>query len=264
MSKLSALFHISVAVVISIASYKASTAQTWFANLRSAIAVLAGYYSFVFNWYYNTNPKLYGFVNRHLLLIKQIHTFWDMNLEFRFESRSGENLAKLLPELKTALDESNLGELEVKSSDVDKLEFVLHTREGDIGFRIYLQDCVLTACLDRRLTVPFNAHKDFQNLLQNIAEKIQRVAKPDQVLCNLLVYFREGKPNPFYGFFVNRIPVEWLKTFNVVYNVARHPECLIEATTDHVGVKSDSLKTLFEGLGDVLTFQALPGLKDSK
>ena len=264
MNKLSSIFHLTVGLAVLGTSYNASTPQERFANLKSALGILVGYYSFVFNWYYNTNPRVYGFVNRYLLLVRRTRTFWDMNLEFAFESRPGEQLSKLLGELEAKLLESKLGKLKIESRTVDRMKFVLDTGEDEVGFIVHLEDGLMTVCLDRKITVPLDAFSDYQNLLIKIAEKMQFVVKPDRVLCNVQVYFRQGKPNPFYGFFVNRIPARWLETFHVVFRVDRHPDCRIEASTDHVGVQADSLTNLFSGLEEVLTFQALPSAKEAE
>ncbi len=187
-----------------------------------------------------------------------------MNLAFTFESRQVEQLSILLAEIETKLLNSDLGKVEFTSKTVDKMEFKLDTGDGELGFIIHLENCRLTVCLDRKMTVPLNAYADYQKLLHNIAEKIQLVVKPDEVLCDVQVYFRQGKRNPFYGFFVNRVPAKWLESFHVVFRVDRHPDCRIEASTDHVGVQSNSLTKLFSGLDEVLTFQALPRVKGAE
>lgn len=261
MSRIVWLVHLLVGGVIVLLGLKVNALLNEYSGLISVVGLGFGYYSTVLNYYYNRDPRIYGFVNRWLLLVRRDHTYWELSIAFSFEPRSPVDRERLLGDIEARLRGSDVGTVRVPVRTMEHMELVLDNLI-DLNFR--LEPCRLAVNLDRRLTVPVHAYAEYQKTLLNVAEAVQAVVKADELACDVQVFFRKGRPNPFYGFFVNRVPAKLLDTFHVVFRMDRCPDCRIEASQDHVGVHATSLTKMFAGLDEVLSYRSLPALVEAR
>ncbi len=261
MARLEWVLHVVVGVVLVLGGLSANATLERYSGLLTVIGLGFGYYSFVLNLYYNRNPRVYGLVNRVLLSIRRDHTYWELSIAFIFEPRSPDQRCVLLSTIESRLREKYVGRVQVTRVTMEHMEMTI---DNLIGLIFHLEAHRLALSLDRRLTVPVHAYAEYQHELFTIADAIQEVVKPDDVICDVQVYFRRGQPNPFYGFFVCRVPSKLVEAFHVVFRMDRCPDCRIEASTDHVGVHANSLAKMFACLDEVLSFRALPASVETK
>ena len=111
---------------------------------------------------------------------------------------------------------------------------------------------------NQKLLVPSHLYDAFRQRLALLAEELQRVIKPIMTRCSVRVSFPEGKSNPYYGFFVNRLSPSLLQDFQVIFRLDAKSDCRIEAATDHINVEGASLSEMFNAPTQVLTLRALP------
>jgi hypothetical protein len=232
-----------------------------YAGVSSVLSGAFGIYTLAFSLLYNRNPKFYSAVNRLLLLVQRDHTYWLIDIDFEIEPAGHDEKAALIDEIIARLRSGGLGRVCVRLQTANRLEFTI---DDLIGLVIGLDGARLHVSLDRKLTVPVHAYGEYQRRLLAITEAIQSVVRPTQVRCSVQVSFREGRKNPFYGFFVGRIPAQLLEVFHVVFRIDPTSGCRVEASQDHVGVEANSLGVLFEGLTQVLSFRALPAVRGSE
>lgn len=92
-----------------------------------------------------------------------------------------------------------------------------------------------------------------------LVEDLSQAVKPITTQCGIVIEFAEGKSNPYYGFFVNRIPARLLEDFQVTFRLDPASDCRIEADQKHINIEGTRLTEVFEALAQVLTLRALPG-----
>ncbi len=256
-----ALLHVLGVVLLVFVGLRLNDTLDRYAGVSSVLSGAFGIYLLAFSFLYNRNPRFYAAVNRLLLLVQRDHTFWLMDIDFEIEPGGYGEQHALLDEILARLRSGGLGRVCVRSQTANRLEFTI---DDLIGLVVGLGGARLHVSLDRKLTVPVHAYGEYQRRLLAIAEAIQGVARPTQVRCSVQVSFREGRQNPFYGFFVGRIPAKLLEVFHVVFRIDATSGCRVEASQDHVGVEANSLGVLFEGLTQVLSFRALPAVRGSE
>lgn len=259
-NKLVWLFHGLVGVCIVGAGLLANSALNEYSGLLSVLGLGIGYYSTVLNYHYNHDPAVYAFVNRALLRIRRDHTYWELSLAFSFEPKSPPEREELLSDLEAKLRAAGIGAITVPIKAFGRMEVTI---DHLIGLEFRLEPCRLAVNFDRRLTVPIHAYADYQKLLLDLSDAIQSAFVADEMTCDVQVFFRKNKINPFYGYFLNRIPAKMLETFHVVFRLDRCPDCRLEASQDHLGVQATSLPKLFAGLDEVLSYRAMSSLTEA-
>ena len=125
-------------------------------------------------------------------------------------------------------------------------------------FTLRIGDGCLHVTLDRKILVPAHLYDDYQRRFARIAESLARAMNPTSIRCGISVTFAEGTKNPYYGFFVNRIPADLINHFEVNIKTSSRSTCRVEAGMDHVNIEGRSLVEFFDTLSKVLSLRALP------
>jgi hypothetical protein len=225
-----------------------------YTGIITLFSVAFAAYTTALNFLYQRNAAFHLYVHRLLLKITRTHTFWQPQFDFQLNQ---ERVAdpSLLTQVWEMLRQGRHGNAVQKDQTPTTLSVSL---DNLFIARFRLNEVSLCAFFDQKLLVPSHLYGAFRQRLALLAEDLQRVIKPTMTRCSVRVSFPEGKRNPYYGFFVNRLSPSLLQDFQVVFRLDAKSDCRIEAATDHVNVEGTSLCEMFDALTQVLTLRALP------
>lgn len=227
-----------------------------YAGLITIFSSAFGVYAVVVNLLYQKNRDFHLWVNRLLLLFVRTHTYWQPAFDYDLPDGSSQDRLALLQQLVKSLSEGNFGAAKVAHPSANIATVCL---DDIMCFVLRIEDSHLHVHLDRRLLIPAHLYDAYRQRLARIAETVQQTLNPTSMRYGMTVSFADGVSNPYYGFFVNRVPSELLHTFQVSFRLDPASSCRIEAGTDHVNIESKSLVDLFEALSQVLNLRAVPG-----
>jgi hypothetical protein len=217
-------------------------------------SVAFGLYTTALSFLYQRNAAFHLLVHRLLLKIIRTHTYWQPQFDFQLDREQVAD-PSLLAEVWEMLRQGRHGNAVQK----DETPTTLSVSLDDLFIvRFRRNDTSLCAFFDQKLLVPSHLYDAFRQRLALLAEDLQRVTKPAMTRCSVRVSFPEGKANPYYGFFVNRLSPSLLQTFQVIFRLDAKSDCRIEAGTDYVNVEGTSLSGMFEALMQVLALRAVP------
>lgn len=247
---ITALVFVGLALNTTITTYADS-----YAGVITVLSTAFGVYSFVVNFLYQRNRDFHFWVNRLRLLFTRTHTYWKPAFDFVLTVDANER-RELLNDIWGELEQEHRGHVK----KVDENGTTMRVTFDDLMCVVFrLAEDRLHVSLDRRLLVPNHLYDEYRAKLARLAELIQRLAKPNQVMLGLTISFGEGRRNPYYGFFVNRIPPELLQDFHVTFRPQATSSCRIEAGKEEVNIEGNSTVEVFEALNQVLSLKALPG-----
>jgi hypothetical protein len=185
-------------------------------------------------------------------MFRRTHTFWQPHFHFEFgqscDSSVIEDLWKHFSTGeygKTVKKDQTLTTLRVS---IDNL-FVVSLRIGDTS---------LDLAFDQKLLVPSHLYDTYRQRLSKLAEGARNIVNPATAKYSIIVSFADGTRNPYYGFFVSRVPAKLLQNFQVTFRLGPHSDCRIEAGMDQVDIEGASLTDTFDALNQVLSLKALP------
>jgi hypothetical protein len=225
-----------------------------YTGVISVFSVAFGIYTAGLSFLYQRNAAFHLFVQRLLLKIARTHTYWQPQFDFQLgQDRLTDGL--LLAEVEAMLFEGRHG----RTVQKEKTPTTLSVSIDDLFvLRFRVNDTSLCVFFDQKLLVPAHMYDEFRQRLALLAENLQQVVKPTTMRCGVRVSFPEGRTNPYYGFFVNRLSPSLLQDFQVTFRLNIRSDCRIEAGTDHVNVEGTSLSEMFDALMQVLALRALP------
>jgi hypothetical protein len=225
-----------------------------YTGVITLFSVAFGVYTAILSFLYQQNAAFHLFVHRLLLRIVRTHTFWQPQFDFQIE-REQLDSESLLTQVWEMLCEGRHGHAVLK----DKTPTTLSVSLDDLFVvRFRVNDTSLCAFFDHKLLVPTHMYNAYRQRLALFAESLQQIIKPVQTRCSVRVSFPEGKSNPYYGFFINRLSPSLLQVFQVIFRLNAKSDCRIEADTDHINVEGTSLSEMFEALMHVLALRGLP------
>lgn len=225
-----------------------------YTGLITLFSVAFGIYTTALNILYQRSPTFHLFIHRLLLKITRTHTYWQPHFDFTLDQEQVAN-PSLLIEVWEMLRQGRHGNAVKRDETPTTLSATL---DNLFVLRLRLNDTSLCAFLDQKLRVPTHLYDTDRRRLTMLAEDLQRVTKSTMTRCSVRVSFPEGKRNPYYGFFINRLSPSLLQNFQVIFRLNAKSDCRIEAGIDHVNVEGTSFSEMFDGLSQVLTLQALP------
>lgn len=245
---------VSKAVIIAVAHAFAIALLAWaglalndaisrkYAGVVTVFSLAAGLYTTVLNILYQRSYAFHLLVNRVRLKLARTHTYWQPHFHLALGERSHENQS-LMDELWDLLRTGEYGRpvkreqtpttLAVALDDLLVLKFRVYDGSLDMGF-------------EQKLLVPSHLYDDYRRRLARLAEGITRAVRPARTEYAIQVSFGDGVRNPYYGFFVNRVPASLLQDFQVAFRLAPQSDCHIQAGTDHVSVEAPTLSDTFE------------------
>jgi len=225
------------------------------AGVISVLSVAVGLYATAVNILYHRNRRLYLFVNRVLLKVRRTHTYWQPSFDLEL-SQSQDLSNDWIQMVWKILQEGRFGVAKKRDEtpttlkvDLDSLT-VLVFRRDDLHLHVHF---------DRKMLVPAHLYDTYRKRLASLVEAVNGVVKPVSVRYGLQIAFGDGVRNPYYGFFVNRVPSDLLQDFQVVFQLSEQSACRIEAGADHVNIEGTSFVEFFDALTEVLSLRAVPG-----
>lgn len=225
-----------------------------YAGVVSLFTFAFGIYTTVLNFLYHRNPAFHLFVNRLRLRLSPTYTYWQPHVTMMLDSETA-GRTSLLDEIWQMLSSGAHGSAKLRESTPTTLTVALHDL---FAVRFSLEEQKLYMNFEQKWLVPSQACDPFRQRLAKLVESVRDLAKPNAVQCGLLVSFEEGKKNPYYGLFVNRVQPELLQSFQVSFRLDAHSACRIEAGKDHVNIESQNVADFFEALRTVVSLKALP------
>ena len=226
-----------------------------YAGVITVFTTAWGAYITAVGFLYNKNRRFHFWVNRLGMMFVRSHTYWQPVFDFELDPASSESRSSLLDRIAGAVLQGQFGTARRVQSAGPMLSISV---DDLMCFVFRLDEAHLNVHLDRKLLVPAHLYDRYRHKLARIADEIRQVANPVSMRCGVLISFGDGVPNPYYGFFINRVPAELLQTFQVSFRLDPHSSCRIEAGTDCVNIEGNNPVDLFEGLSQVLALRALP------
>ncbi|OHB55382.1 MAG: hypothetical protein A2173_05160 [Planctomycetes bacterium RBG_13_44_8b] len=209
-------------------------------------------YSTFLNILYQRWQKFHLFVSRVFLIFRRTHTFWLPHFHFEVQNPDAE---KLLSELWALLSSNKFGKA-VKNEETANTLKISIDKLFLISFRVTNLSVELS--FDQKLLVPTHLYNDYRQRLSRLAEEVRNTVKPETARYSVIVSFKEGEKNPYYGFFVNRVPAELVQNFQLSFRLSSYSDCRVEASIDRVDIEGDNFTDTFEGLSQILALRALP------
>jgi hypothetical protein len=232
-------------------------AKQWtsaYTGVITLFSIAFGLYTASLSFLYQRNAAFHLLVHRLILKVIRTHTYWQPHFDFELNQEQLTN-PLLLGDVWEMLREGRNGRAVQKDKTATTLSVSL---DDQFIVRFRLKDTSLCAFFDQKLLVPTHMYDAFRNRLTLLGENLQRVIKPSLTRCSVRVSFPEGKQNPYYGFFINRLSPSLLQVFQVVFRVDTNSDCRIDAGTDYVNIEGTSFTEVFSSLMKVLALQALP------
>lgn len=223
-----------------------------YAGVITVFSIALCIYSVALNILYQRSQRVHLFISRILLKFRRTHTFWLPHFHFDLEQP---NTKKLFSNLWILLSSNRFGNAVKKEETANTLKISI-----DNLFLISLRvtDSSLVVSFDQKLLVPTHLYNDYRQRLSRLAEEIRNTVNPTTAKYSVIVSFKEGEKNPYYGFFVNRVPAELVQNFQVAFRLSSCSDCRVEASIDQVDIEGDNLTDTFEGLNQILALRALP------
>lgn len=152
--------------------------------------------------------------HRLRLMFSCTHTYWQPAFDPELDPDKQDEHAHLLEAIWDSIKEGRFGSARKTSETPTTLSVEL---DNVMCFVFRLSETHLHVHLDRKLLVPSHLYNAYRKKLARLAEEIQRVVNPIDMRYGLIVSFGDGVPNLYYGFFINRVPVELLQDFQVTF-----------------------------------------------
>ena len=225
-----------------------------YAGLVTLFSVAITAYITFLNALYQKSYAFHLLINRLRLRFSRTHTFWQPHFHFEMEADKCVG-PLLLNELWQLLSKGEYGQAVRQSQTPSKLVVSL---DSLLTIQLRINDNSLDLGFEHKFLVPSHLYDQYRFRLARLAEDITKIVRPVKTAYGIQVSFGDGARNPYYGFFVNRVPMSLLQDFQVTFRLDAKSDCRIEAGTDHVNVEAGCLTDAFEALNQVLRLRALP------
>lgn len=226
-----------------------------YTGITTVFSAAFGVYSFAVNILYQKNRWFYLLVNRLRLALTRTHTFWQPGFDFELGEVDVGKRQAVLECVLSALREANIGRVRLGATTATTATVYV---DDLMCLQFRLGETNLNLSLDRKLLVPAHLYGVFAKKLARIAELVQTTSGAVAARLGVIVSFGEGAGNPYFGFFVSRVPGDLLENFEVRFLLDRRSTCHIEAGADHVTVDARSVVDFAHALSAVLSLHALP------
>jgi hypothetical protein len=226
-----------------------------YGGVTTVLSTAFGIYCFVVNILYHKNQRVFLWVNRLLLLVRRTHTYWLPAFDFTLSDASLANRREVINEVEKAL--AALPHKKIQRTN-DTPSSAAITVDETFFFVLRLDESHLHVTLDRKTLVPAHLYEAYRQRLARFAEVISNAVHPESVRLGITITFGDGVSNPYFGFFVQRVPSQLLRHFEASFVLAHASSCRIEAGTDSINIESQGAVDFFEALSQVLAIKAIP------
>jgi hypothetical protein len=225
---------------------------TQYHGVISVFSVAFTCYTTFLNFWYRKSPKFHFTVNRVLLWFSKTHTYWQPHFQFSLGSGSD---AAALNQSWTILQSGRYGRAVKKDETPTSFSVSL---DDLLTMKFRVADSSLFVSFGHKLLVPSHLYDSYRQRLGRLVEDLVQVLKPDAMQCGVLIEFAEGKSNPYYGFFIHRVPTPLLEDFQATFRLDASSDCRIEADRRHINIEGSRLTEVLEALNQVLSLRELP------
>lgn len=224
-------------------------------GVTTVLSVAFGLYCFAVNFLYHKNQNVYLLVNRLLLMVRRTHTYWLPAFDFTLSDTSLQHRRGLIAHVETALAE--LPHRKIKRINETPSSATICI-DDKLFLALRLDDSHLFVTLDRRILVPSHLYETYRQWLARIGEIITKAVRPESVRLGMQITFDDGAVNPYYGFFVRRVPSHVLRHFEASFQFGHGSTCRIEAATDSINIEGTSAVDFYSAISQVLALKAAP------
>ncbi|WP_121639513.1 hypothetical protein [Virgibacillus sp. Bac330] len=171
--------------------------------------IILGWLLFMIQLTWNYSEPFYMFIKRAWFFIKNPDCIWNMQVEFvgDFNIDTFNKIEEMFRDSTSDLKVIKLSNLR-RLYKINTLTFEIVIDNTNNIFRLDLSDLEVSYRRSRRLI-------DYE--LGEILEKLSRILKEDESKYYFNIGFKEV--NPYYGFFIRRLKLKDINTFNVKFNV---------------------------------------------
>lgn len=226
-----------------------------YGGVTTVLSTAFGIYCFVVNILYHKNQRVFLWVNRLLLLVRRTHTYWLPAFDFTLSDTTLANRHEAINEVEKALAASPHKKIQ-RSNETPSSATI--TIDDTFFFVIRVDETHLHVTLDRKILVPAHLYEAYRQRLARFAEVISNAVHPESVRLGITITFGDGVSNPYFGFFVQRVPSQLLRHFQASFLLDQASSCRIEAGTDSINIESQGAVDFFEALSQVLALKAIP------
>jgi hypothetical protein len=248
--------HIAVcAVLLGLGLWMDGKSDTFTKNHPGVIFVFSitfSCYATFLNFWYHKSPKFHFTVNRILLWFARTHTYWQPHFDLRL---AGDMDTAALAQCWELLKSGRYGQ-PVKKEETPTT--FCASLDNLLVMKFRVADCSLFVSFDHKLLVPSHLYDAYRQRLGRLVEDLVRAVNAMSTRCGIIVEFAEGKRNPYYGFFINRIPPSLLDDFQVTFRLDAASDCRIEAGQNRINIEGTRLTEVFDALAQVLALRTLP------
>jgi hypothetical protein len=227
------------------------TSQNNYPGLIAVFSVGFGLYTTILNFLYHRNQAFHLLLNRIKFKLKRSHTYWQPHFKYEL---SKEISPEILENLWNIFSHGPFGEIRQRTRTDKTLVLVL---DSLLVIRFHISEHHLFVDFEQKLLVPTHLYEAYEQKISRIAESIVQLTKPDQIDCAMIVTFG-SEINPYYGFYISRVPPELLQDFRVSFRTTNQNSCRIEAGKEHVSLECSNLTEFFDAFRRVLNLKAVP------
>lgn len=248
------LVGIALLVVVGLCFNDTLKANTY-GGVTTVLSTAFGVYCFVVNVLYHKNQTVFLWVNRLFLMVRRTHAYWLPAFDYTLSDATLEARRELISNVEKALEAAQFKK--VMKTNVTPTSATI-TVEDTFFLIVRLDEAHLHVTLDRKILVPSHLYESFCQRLARIAEAISTAVRPDSVRLGIAITFGDGVQNPYFGFFVQRVPSQVLRHFEASFSLSQTSNCRIEAGTESINIESQGAVDFFQALTQVLALKAIP------
>jgi len=226
-----------------------------YGGVTTVLSTAFGVYSFALNILYHKNQAVFLWVNRLLLMVRRTHTYWLPAFDYTLSDATLENRRELINNVEKALAASPHKKIQRANDTPSSAAITIDER---FFFVLRLDESHLHVSLDRKILVPSHLYETYRRQLARFAEVISNAVHAESVRLGITITFGDGVSNPYFGFFVQRVPSQLLRHFEASFLLAQGSSCRIEAGTDSINIESQGAVDFSEALSQVLALKAIP------
>lgn len=221
--------------------------ETNFSEWQGRIALAAAtleVYVFIAWAVYLKNERTYLFVQRILLRFRRTHTFWKFKVSYSstpaLKGQSfdiDESVVAIEQAFKDAIPTASISAITLKNQVTVTID------DGDrfiFDFDHAQEELHVTSS---RIRVPSHLYAAQLASLLRITSSIERSLQPGVAFYGLDINFDK---NPYFGFFVQNVPINLIRGFHCSFQTTIRPGCTVEANKTTIFVSARDYPSLME------------------
>lgn len=221
----------------------------------ASISLILAIYVAILQWFFNHSDHFFLTVQRLKLRFLRTHTHWCLTAKFELSCdlfKDGiSNIPELFKQIQRSLESVEDRDISIANTDTtlnvvfgseDTISFSINSNETERPY-IYLKT--------NKMLVPSHIYNE---KLHNLGRWLESIGNLDYTLDPSYELQIEFKQNPFFGFYLKRLPRELIENFNCSINLPTTKSTSeVTTTKDYILVRSTIVSSLLQSANDCLT-----------